>query len=264
LLRARLSRRGITLSLAGLSTASAAQPAELIAATLQACAASASKPTITILAEVVMHAMWMSKVKIAVGTCLVAAIVGTGTSWVLTPATAQDGAKTPAIQPVIQSPIVQQPALPPWNSEAVPNKEAWDLILKAVATLNTPSPLAAKNPADDPTREMIKERYRTAGRESNLRLQVFTAGARGGTIDVLLGALQRRLESELALSSRPEDQNEARRKNLECLQAIVAVNKARYDVGQIAQQDLEQCKYKVLEAEIRIAESQASERNNKK
>jgi hypothetical protein len=198
-----------------------------------------------------MHAMWLSKVKVAAGAALILAGLGAGTGWVLMPATAQDDSKTSA-----EKAVAQNTTLPPKNSEQTADKEALELLQKSILKVRTPSPLAAKNPEDNALRELVKERYRTAIRELGLRLEVFQAGARGGMIDVLLGAVQRAFESELALSPWGHHQDEARKKNLERLQAIVAVNRARFNVGQIAQQDLEQCKFQLLEAEIKIAELQ--------
>jgi RNA polymerase sigma factor (sigma-70 family) len=246
LLRTRLSRRGITLSVAGLSTVSAAQPAELIAATLQACAASASKPTITTLAEVVMHAMWMSKVKITVGTCLVAAIVGTGTGWVLTPATAQDGKSNR----VSLGPTSRQS--PPARLIEITDKDA-ERLVAMIPELLKPSPLAEDKPSDDELMRLKKERYRSALREMGLRFQAFQAGT-AGSLDSLFKNRIRLFDSEIALGNSTDDFVRAAQRSVQMSEAVYSVNLARFNAGQIAPQFLEESKFDLLDARIKLLE----------
>jgi RNA polymerase sigma factor (sigma-70 family) len=246
LLRTRLSRRGITLSVAALSTVSAAQPAELIAATLQACAASASKPTITTLAEVVMHAMWMSKVKITVGTCLVAAIVGTGTGWVLTPATAQDGKSNR----VSLGPTSRQS--PPARLIEITDKDA-ERLVAMIPELLKPSPLAEDKPSDDELMRLKKERYRSALREMGLRFQAFQAGT-AGSLDSLFKNRIRLFDSEIALGNSTDDFVRAAQRSVQMSEAVYSVNLARFNAGQIAPQFLEESKFDLLDARIKLLE----------
>jgi RNA polymerase sigma factor (sigma-70 family) len=254
LLRQRLSRRGITLSIGALSAAQIGQPAELIAATLRICSTASSglKPSVIKLAEATMHAMWIGKVKMAVGTAVVLAALGTGTGWVLTPAPAQVRGQSPGVTRL--APQVQIQPTPDYSK--IDENEALDLLRKAME-LAKPSPLAKKNANDDALREAFKERHRTAASELSLRLQVFQAGARGGSIDVLLDALRRFTESEIALGSAASDAVTATKRTVQLAQAIVAVNWARFNVGQIAQQDLAQCRYFMLDAQIKLAEVEA-------
>src|SRR5205085_1032042 len=139
-------RRGVGLSIAALGVVKLGQPADLIAATLRSCAAAGNwKPAITKLAEVTMHAMWMSKLKLAVGASLVLAMLGTGTGWVLMPATAQDKQSPPAPGPVSTTPQPQ----PPFDETKISEKEAEELLRKAIDALK-PLRLAKPKPDADP------------------------------------------------------------------------------------------------------------------
>jgi RNA polymerase sigma factor (sigma-70 family) len=254
MLRQGLSRRGVALSVGMLSTSQFGQPADLIAATLRICATAPSglKPTVLKLAEATMHAMWISKVKLAVGTGLVLAALGTGTGWVLAPVTAQDGkSAAPATIPI----QARAPAIPDFSK--VTDKEAEEMLNKAIGNGIKPSPLAAEQPGDDAIRELKKEMHRTAIRELNLRLQVFRAGARGGTIQALLAALRRVYDSEIALSDSNGDVIGAAKRATQLGQAILAVNWARFNFGQIAEQDLAETRYSMLAIQTKLAEAES-------
>jgi RNA polymerase sigma factor (sigma-70 family) len=259
LLRTRLARRGIGLTIGTLSVIPAGQPTELIAATLRTCAAAGTcwKPSIAKLAEVTMHAMWLSKVKVAAVTALVVAGLGTGTGWVLAPVIAQDGNKP---LPGVGKPATERFTLPlvpieppPGLPDSFDQKLADDLLAKAIEAAHKPSPLADAKADDGAMQKLLKERHKTAVRELELRLQVFRAGAQGGTISILLDSVQRVYESESALSKTPADRVAAAMRQYTIAKAITAVNKLRFDVGQVAQQDLEKSRYYFIDAQMKVA-----------
>jgi RNA polymerase sigma factor (sigma-70 family) len=94
-LRARLARRGVTLTATALafyltqSSASAAVPPTLVPATVGASVPFAAgrvgaelvSPQVAALAEGVLHAMTVLKVKVVAAAALVLALVGTGVGW---------------------------------------------------------------------------------------------------------------------------------------------------------------------------------------
>jgi RNA polymerase sigma factor (sigma-70 family) len=95
-LRARLSRRGITLTAVGLTAvltqnaSSAAVPATLVGSTIDAAipfasgttAAGAVSSSITTLAEGVLRTMYLTKLKLATAALMALAILGGGAGWV--------------------------------------------------------------------------------------------------------------------------------------------------------------------------------------
>jgi RNA polymerase sigma factor (sigma-70 family) len=260
LLRTRLARRGIGLTIGTLSVIPAGQPTELIAATLRTCTAAGTcwKPSIAKIAEVTMHAMWLSKVKVAAVTALVVAGLGTGTGWVLAPVIAQDGNKPlpgvgkPATERFTQPLVPIEP--PPGLPDTLDQKLADDLLAKAMEAAK-PSPLAVAKADDDSMQKLLKERHKTAVLELRLRLQTFQAGARGGTISILIESTQRVYESESALSKTPDERVAAAMRQYTIAKGMTAVNKLRFDVGQIAQQDLEQTRYFLIDAQIKVAKA---------
>lgn len=254
LLRTKLARRGVTLSAGMLATGVVSPPAELLAATLTASTAKTLTGSVIQLAEAVMNAMWLAKIKIAAISLLTVAAIGTGTGWVLVPAVAQDG-KTPSKDASKTSPFSQAPAagnglkLPEGLVEPVDEAKAKELLREAMGSTK-PSPLAEIKPGDDALLKLKKERHRAAVEEMKLRLNVFEAGAKGGTIDVLIGSVERVHASELALAKTSADRYAAVMRAFTVAKAIVATNWARFNFGQIGQQDLELSRYFMFDMQI--------------
>jgi hypothetical protein len=205
-----------------------------------------------------MHAMWLSKVKVAAAIALVVAGLGTGTGWVLAPVIAQDGNKPlpgvgkPATERFSQPLVPIEP--PPGLPDTVDQKLADDLLAKAMEAAK-PSPLANAKADDDAMQKLLKERHKTAVLELKLRLEVFQAGAKGGTISILIESIQRVYESESALSKTPDDRVAAAMRQYTIAKAIKAVNKLRFDVGQIALQDLEHSGYFLIDSQLKVAKA---------
>lgn len=91
-LRSRFTARGLTLSAGALAVAlfdaveSAAVTESLIESTIfHATASSATSHGVQVLAEGVLHAMFVTKLKAAVAVVAFASVIGAGTGWVLTP-----------------------------------------------------------------------------------------------------------------------------------------------------------------------------------
>lgn len=204
-----------------------------------------------------MQAMWMTKVKLAAGAALSVAVLGAGTGWVLAPATAHDGIVLAATAQDEKQPPAKSPApSSPQKSWEVAEKEAMELLQNAIKSVEQTSPLAKAQPNDDALRSLIKERHRTAVLELTLRLHVFKAGARGGSIEVLLGSADRAYESEIALVTSNAEKLKAAQRSVEIATAILAVNKSRREVGQIADQDVEQSRYYMLGTQIRLMQAE--------
>jgi hypothetical protein len=130
-----------------------------------------------------------------------------------------------------------------------------DELFRKLADVVKPSPLAEPRAEDDEYRKLLKQLHQTAMRELRLRLAVFQAGAKGGTIANLIESAQRVYSSEIALSNEQVNLQTAATRLFTIAKAMTAMNSVRYDVGQIAQQDLEQSRYFMIEAQVKALQS---------
>jgi hypothetical protein len=102
-------------------------------------------------------------------------------------------------------------------------------------------------------RQLTRARLAAATEESDARWKEFLAGR--GTLDIFLGSLERRLESELALADDAASRLAAHEKHWRQLLQVEAVNQARFDTGRIPIQDHMQSRYARLDAQIRLAQA---------
>lgn len=252
LLRSRLTRRGLALSTPALVTGLGQPGSDLLAATFAQSVAASPKITVLKLAETVMNAMWLTKVKIAAASIVAVAALGAGTGWVMMPVVAQDKTSSKPASAFVQPPAEIKP--PEGLPEKIDEPLANDLVQKALK-LTKPSPSSDPKPGDNSVRKLAKEMHRTAVSEMSLRLAVFNAGAKGGTIEVLLGSVCRAYESEISLSDRPSDRVTAAMRAFKIAKAITAMNTVRSSFGQISQQDLLQSRYAMLDYQIKATEA---------
>jgi hypothetical protein len=124
------------------------------------------------------------------------------------------------------------------------------------------SPRPAKIAEEDPALPFAADRVdrahqpvRCAIDEVRLRLGVFEAGARGGTISDLLDSNQRLYDSELTLGRQPKDKLAAAMSAFELAKAVTAVNRRRIDVGQASELEFLLSKYKMIDYQIKAAEA---------
>src|SRR5207237_10486747 len=104
-------------------------------------------------------------------------------------------------------------------------------------------------------RQLARAKLDVARAEAEPRFQEFLAGR--GTLDILLGAAQRWLDSELALCERDADRVAALARHWQLVWTIETVNRARYEAVRIPLQDLAQTQYARLEAELNLVQTAA-------
>jgi RNA polymerase sigma factor (sigma-70 family) len=213
LLRGRLARRGVALTVGALAVGTTGPPSELLAATMRVCGSLSGVGAIGVkltspvlqLAEGVMYAMWFGRVKtLAIGVLAVVVLGGGAAGWALIPAKAQGERPGQVTQPAVAAP---QPVRTPPEKPTPPpgNPIGPGDIERVLAETVRPPSFAAVAATDDELRRLRKERYHAALRELDRRTDRFGAGARGETIEVMLGCVDRLVESEVALSPRVED-----------------------------------------------------------
>jgi RNA polymerase sigma factor (sigma-70 family) len=256
LLRTRLARRGVTLSLGALGTLLAEQtasavPTPLVDSTLKAAAlvaagqvttAGALSAPVVSLMEGVLHAMYMSKVK-SVGILLLAVcVLGAGVGLVNYPRLA-------AQQPAGKTAVPQQAAAPAPQNENEKGPDFPALTDDKVAAL-----LAASTEAE-PLKTLLKDRYDAAHTEAEARWKEFLAGR--GTLDIALGASRRLLDAERSLSAKKEDQIAALEKYLERIKSMNEINEGRFNAGRIAIQDVAQTRFYRYDAELWLERAKA-------
>lgn len=112
-------------------------------------------------------------------------------------------------------------------------------LLPDVLTVMQERPDQLRRNADAELAAVLATRWEMASRYLAIQLQVFQAGAKGGTIEQLLTALQNWLRSELELSARPIDRMKCYERTLRVLKGIEPVVEQRFEAGQIHEADVE-------------------------
>jgi RNA polymerase sigma factor (sigma-70 family) len=168
LLRRRLTRRGVTLTVGMLTVGVTAPPAEVLSATLATCGsvtiagANITAPALTI-AEAVMNSMWVEKVRTwAVGLMVVTAVGGGIGGYGIGPATGDGG------RPVIGAAKAAEPpppnAAPPGKIEEIEKAGMAFLNGKTDEAFKLLQDAVKKHPELPPARLMLARLYRAAQR----------------------------------------------------------------------------------------------------
>src|SRR5262249_15764146 len=100
---------------------------------------------------------------------------------------------------------------------------------------------------------LARAKLAAVAEECEARRKEFLAGR--GTQVILLGALERRLESELALTENAPDRLAAHERHWRQLVLVETVGKARYEAGRIPIHDCRQARHARLDAQIRLAQA---------
>jgi hypothetical protein len=107
---------------------------------------------------------------------------------------------------------------------------------------------------DEKLQKLLIDRRESARRSQEIHLKRFSAGARDDRLNGLIDSLTRSLESEMAMSPRPEDQVLALERAVKLAQAVEDVCQGRYHAGRLAIDDLEQSRYHRLDVQIKLIE----------
>jgi hypothetical protein len=104
-------------------------------------------------------------------------------------------------------------------------------------------------------RELSRAKHAAARGDADGRFREFLAGR--GTLDLVLGALQRQRQAELALAVRDADRVAAVERYWKLVWTIDVINGARYEAGRIAITDFLQARYARLEATLALLQTAA-------
>jgi RNA polymerase sigma factor (sigma-70 family) len=266
-LRSSLLRRGVSLSAGTLATyltdnaMSAAVPSLLLAQTAKVALMGAASVSITTLTEGVLHAMFLSKIKMASSFVLVLAAIG--------------GAEAGAYYLRAQAPAEQVPAPPlaeplPPQKFGVPGQEITkeqelqkeaDELLKKLNEAMTDKKSAGT--LEDLFQKLLRARRDMAEQAFRFRYELYRTGANepgtsnSVTLHMLIDASNCLLKAELELSKKKAERLEAYEKHLKFMKEIAKITEAQYRVGRVSRAALASALYEQLYAEIELEREKA-------
>jgi RNA polymerase sigma factor (sigma-70 family) len=285
-LRGRLARSGVALSSGSLAEAlaeeaSAALPTTLLDATVKAAmlfvaGGSALPSTVALVAEGVIQAMFITKVKVVFACVVLLSAVATGAGVLERQAgnlsaTAHAQEFTTKIDPNQDSQEkqgkLQSPKGESWVGQAEANKlkemlDNPDLFgidheQRKLSEARVKRLVAELRPGDRIS-QLVKEQYEAARAEADCRLLEYLAGKTwgGGAGDVTrmlynyVGASQRLLQAELDLSRKAEDYVAALKAQIQRMQEVEVISTAKYNAGQNPITDIALARFSRSRAEI--------------
>ncbi|HEY7308718.1 MAG TPA: sigma-70 family RNA polymerase sigma factor [Gemmataceae bacterium] len=228
-LRSRLVRRGLTLS--GATFAALLTDNAMSAAVSEILSAQAAKVVVTgaasvsiaTLTEGVLHAMFLTKLKTTIVFVLALSMIGGAGVGVYYLHGQQQEAE---IRPV-----------------KLPEKTTPDKIGPA-------KPAAA-------LQKMLKERRERAEREATVRYEKYRAGAQDARLDLLIESSKRLLKAELELSAKKADRLVAHERHVRLMKELAEIDKLKYSVGRVGEEQLALAEYNRLDAEIAFEREKA-------
>jgi RNA polymerase sigma factor (sigma-70 family) len=221
-LRSRLIRRGLTLSAMAFtamlseSASTTAAPRTLISQTANAALTGAASVSITTLTDGAIHAMFVTKLKMALAVALALAVIGTAglCAYYL-------------------------------RAQEAPNRGEGDLLPATKAKVTDTS--------SERMQRLLKERRDMAEKEVKVRYEeTFLADAPIPRFDALLASLKRLRRAELEMSKKKADRLAAHEKYLKVTKEFAESAKAKFKLGQINLADYARAEYERLEAEIAL------------
>ncbi len=267
-LRSRLIRRGVTLS-AGTLTAiltdnamSATVPPLLLAQTTKAALFGAASGSIITLTEGVLHAMFMSKLKLITAFALVMAVIG--------------GAGAGAYILRAQAPPVQvRPSKPleiPGSTEIFEEDRDRDKkpqdddkrLSEFLKRLN--EEVLDKNSAGKPEerfQKLLQTRRDMAEQAFQVRYELYQAGANEPgtgnpvTLQFVIDAAQKLLNAELELKKKKAERLMAYEKHRKFMNEVAKTTAAQYKVGRVSKAALASALYEQLNAQIELEREKA-------
>ncbi len=287
-LRVRLIRRGLTLSAGTMVTLltgnamSAVVPSILLAQTAKLVLSGAVSVSLTTLTEGVLHAMFMSKIKMAFAVILMSAAIGGAGAGVYY-LHAQDPA--PKSENAVKQPEkaasdkrateqekrLQENENPPftglidpftglidpgdkkWQQEQNKRMQEFHKWERELASLQGTERLKA----------LLKQRREQAKTELTIRYELYRVGANEPTtgapitLTMLHAASKHLLKAEVELSEKKADRLAAHEKNVKLLKEVAKITEAQFRVGKVSTAALAQAQYEQLDAEIALEREKA-------
>jgi len=257
-LRSRLASRGLVLSAAVLTgvlesrTLAATVPNALFTSTLKTVllmaaggsAAGTISAPVAALVEGVIHAMFMTKIKMAAAVVLVLGMLGTGVG-VMT----YQGVRAQA-PPAVKKEAAQPDPLKQRADDLIEKLKRGEQVSLQDMPEDQLKSMLANLKDGDKTASLLKEQYHAARTEANVRWLEFIAGR--GTLHILLSAYQRLLQAEFDLSSKRLDRTAALEAQWLRTRLVESESKRRYDDGRIPVSDFEQSRFNRVRAGIML------------
>jgi RNA polymerase sigma factor (sigma-70 family) len=256
LLRRRLTRRGIAVSIGSLelglaNEVSAGVPASILEATVvTVIRPETMSASVAGLTGKVLRIMFTSKFKFALAIGFGIAMTGTGAGVVAygwLPGKKLES-KTTAVRNETTEPT------PPVNNprrgiQLVSQPTAPDVAMPTFEDQQIENWLARSTEAA-PIKKLLRKRYDHAFTEATYRWKEFLAGR--GTLEFLYGALNRLLQAEQGIITSPSEQLTLLKQHEKRAKEILAINEERFQMGRITIQDVASSRYYHIEAEIML------------
>jgi Sigma-70, region 4 len=265
LLHARLSRRGITLSAAVLTTVLAQEvraaplPSALRAATMRAALSlvggnsSVLPLTVNLLVQGVLHTMWINKLKAAaaIGLTLFVLATGAGVAYQKLVAAAEQPGEQPAVKPRPSVPVAQLQVVE--QEQIVPHVPP----LPALSGQRVKD-LAAAAPVSDKMRKLLEGLLAAAQAEVEARWTHYNeCPMTTSELESLLLAAKHLLRAEREISFRKSDQLEALQGHLDRMKRIEEVVQVKVTNGERPKVELDEARFYRIEAEILLERARA-------
>jgi RNA polymerase sigma factor (sigma-70 family) len=246
MLRSRLTRRGITLSAAGLATALAETASKavvppllihetvrsaLILAAGKGLAGGVISSSVFTLTKGVQQAMFMNTLKIVLALGLTATVVlGAGVGLLALSHNPTKDEKAPSKQATASNENTDDN-----TKQLEENKKIHDAHLNMI--------------------RLMKDRVEAAKVEVDIRTQQYKQGR--GTLDFLFGASKRLLKKKWEEKDKNADQLAALQAHLDRMKKILDINQQRFEDGKESMENVVEAKYYRLEAEIWLERAKA-------
>jgi hypothetical protein len=124
-----------------------------------------------------------------------------------------------------------------------------------LAAVWKPSPYVAAAPAGSELDKLRIQLHTLAVEDVEVRFQRFAAGMRGETMDTVADIMDRAIEAECALTTRPEDQVEILTRWLALAKVFEQINIQKVESGLFSPADVTRAKFYYVRLRIRLLEA---------
>lgn len=276
-LRSRLVRRGVTLSAGTLAamltdnSMSATLPPLLLAQTAKVALMGAASVSITALTEGVLHAMFLSKIKMASMLGLVLATIsgaGVGAYYLRAQAPTKQ-VSSPKQTEIPGSEILGWGIPDPEHPERVEEqrkrveeqRKKFNEFMKKLDEMVSDEKSAGK--PEERFQRLLQIRRDMAQQAFRVRYNLYKAGANEPgtgnpvTLDLLIEASRSWLKAELELSKKKAERLEAYERHKKFMVEVANVTAAQYRVGRVSKAALASALYEQMDADIELQREKA-------
>jgi hypothetical protein len=191
----------------------------------------------------------------ALPQCLLSARFGSAValavSAFLTPAAVGQQPPAPPDRPKADAPSI----LKDLRADTLPPNHPLRVAVTEFAAVWKPSPYVAAAPTDTELQRLRIQLYKLAVEDVELRFRRFAAGMRGEPMDTVADIMDRAIEAECALTTRPEDQVEILTRWVAFAKVFEQVNVRKSESGMVSPAEVTRAKMYYVRQRIRLLEA---------